>query len=261
VNLSLTGKSALVSGSTAGIGFAVATQLAEQGALVYINGRTEERVHRAIEAIREINPAAELAPAPSDLGTREGAEQLFSLVPSVDVLVNNVGGVNAFKPFVDLTDSEWLQAYELNVMSGIRLTRRYLPAMRARNWGRVVFVSSESGVQIPTEFIQYGVAKAALIALARGIAETLPGTGITVNSVLPGPTLSEVIGNIAAASGKSAAEFEKDMIENHRPTSLLRRFTSTEEVANMIAYLCSPASSGTHGASLRVEGGVLKGAF
>jgi NAD(P)-dependent dehydrogenase (short-subunit alcohol dehydrogenase family) len=261
MNLDLTGKSALVSGSTAGIGLAVAQQLARQGALVYINGRTPQRVEQAIAIIKQAHPEAKLRAANADLATCEGAEHLCATVASLDVLVNNVGGVNARKPFSELTDREWLEAYDVNVMSGVRLTRHYLPAMRNQNWGRVVFVSSESGVQIPADFIQYGVAKAAVIALARGIAESLIGTGVTVNSVLPGPTLSEAAVKLVAASGKSRAEFEKEVIEIRRPTSLLRRFTSTEEIANMIAYLCSPASSGTHGAALRVEGGVVKSAF
>jgi NAD(P)-dependent dehydrogenase (short-subunit alcohol dehydrogenase family) len=261
MNLNLSGKTALVSGSTAGIGLAVASQLAAQGAMVYINGRSSQRVAQAIAGIRMSHPGAKLEAAVFDVTTAAGAQLLFDNVAAVDILVNNVGGVNARKPFDELQDADWREAFELNVLSGVRLTRRYLGAMRASNWGRIVFVSSESGIQIPPEFVQYGAAKAAVIALARGIAESLVGTGVTVNSVLPGPTLSEAAMNLAAASGLSSAGLEKEVIEKRRPTSLLRRFATTAEVANLIAYLCSPASSATHGASLRADGGVIKSAF
>jgi NAD(P)-dependent dehydrogenase (short-subunit alcohol dehydrogenase family) len=261
MNLDLNGKTALVSGSTAGIGFAIADELAGLGALVYINGRTEPRVRAAIAAIRANHPDAKLKSAAADLTTREGAEKVFTAVPSLDILVNNVGGVTAFKPFDQLTDDDWQRVYDVNVMSGVRLTRHYLPAMRSSNWGRIVFISSESGIQIPPEFIHYGMAKSAVIAIARGIAETLLASGVTVNSVLPGPTMTEVMAAAAARSGKTEAEFEKEMFEKRRPTSLIRRCTTTQEVASMVAYICSPAASGTHGASLRVEGGVVKSAF
>jgi NAD(P)-dependent dehydrogenase (short-subunit alcohol dehydrogenase family) len=261
MNLDLNGKTALVSGSTAGIGLAIADELAGLGALVYINGRTEPRVRAAIAAIRANHPDAKLKSAAADLTTRDGAEKVFTAVPLLDILVNNVGGVTAFKPFDQLTDEDWQRVYDVNVMSGVRLTRHYLPAMRSNNWGRIVFISSESGIQIPPEFIHYGMAKSAVIAIARGIAETLLASGVTVNSVLPGPTMTEVMAAAAARSGKTEAEFEKEMFEKRRPTSLIRRCTTTQEVASMVAYICSPAASGTHGASLRVEGGVVKSAF
>jgi len=261
MNLDLSGKTALVTGSTAGIGLAVARQLAAQRAAVWVSGRTQQRVDAAIASIRSELPQASVGGIAADVTTPQGRDQLFAGLPGVDVLVNNVGGVNAFKPFEALSDEDWLRAFELNVMTGMRITRHYLPAMRQRNWGRVVFVSSESGVQIPTEFVQYGVAKSAEIGLARGIAETLVGTGVTVNSVLPGPTLSESLTRAIANSGRSLAEFEREMFDKRRNTSLLRRFTSNDEVASMIAYVCSPAASGTHGASLRVEGGIVKSAF
>lgn len=261
MNLDLTNRTALVTGSTAGIGLAVVRELARMNATVCINGRTRERVEAAITAVRADHPAARLQGIAADVTTAEGVAELTGAVPRVDVLVNNLGGVNAFKPFEALTDQDWLRAFETNVLTGVRITRHYLPAMRAANWGRVVFISSESGYQIPPEFIQYGVAKAAEIALARGIAESLPASGVTVNTVLPGPTPSEALSRAIAASGKSAAEFERDMMSTRRPTSLIKRFTTLEEVAAMVAYVCSPAASGTHGAALRVEGGIVKSAF
>jgi NAD(P)-dependent dehydrogenase (short-subunit alcohol dehydrogenase family) len=261
MNLDLTGRVALVTGSTAGIGLAVVRELARMNATVWINGRTEERVASAMAAVSAEVPEARLRGAASDLTTPAGLVQLFASVGSVDVLVNNLGGVNAFKPFDSLTDQDWLQAFDTNVMTGVRITRQYLGGMRTRNWGRVVFISSESGYHIPVEFIQYGVAKAAEIALARGIAETLVASGVTVNTVLPGPTQSEALSRAITASGRSAADFERDMMTTRRQTSLIRRFTTLEEVASMVAYICSPAASGTHGAALRVEGGIIKSAF
>lgn len=261
MNTDLSGKVALVSGSTAGIGHAIAGALAAEGAVVWINGRTQARVDAAMRSLAEANPRAKLQPAPGDVSTTEGAQQVFSAVPRVDILVNNVGGVNAIKPFDELTEADWRQSFEMNVMSGVRLTQHYVAAMRKANWGRIVFISSESGLHIPMEFVQYGAMKAAVIATARGVAESLAGTGVTANSVLAGPTMSEVLSRVAAASGKPLEEFERDFISQRRPTSILKRFTTLEEVANMVVYLCSPASSGTQGAALRVEGGIVKSAF
>jgi len=261
VSKDLSGKTALVSGSTAGIGLAIARELGKRGALVWVNGRTEQRVQDAIAGIKQEVPNAKLRGVAADLTTQAGAELVFDVVKSVDVLVNNLGGVNAYKPFIEVSDAEWQHVYDLNVISGVRLSRHYLPSMCDKNWGRVVFIASDSGLQVPTEFIQYGVAKAAVIALARGIAETLVGSGVTVNSVLPGPTLSERIAKTIAASGKSEAEFEKEFFEKRRANSLLRRFITVDEVASMVGYVCSPAASATHGAALRVEGGIVKSAF
>jgi NAD(P)-dependent dehydrogenase (short-subunit alcohol dehydrogenase family) len=257
----LTGKTALVTGSTAGIGHAIALGLAAEGAVVWINGRTAQRVEAAMSAIHQVHPHARLQGVVGDVTTSEGARAVVSAVPRVDILVNNVGGVNAIKPFEQLTDAEWQQAFEMNVLSGVRLTRHYVAAMVKENWGRIVFISSESGVHIPPEFVQYGAMKAAVIATARGVAESIAGTGVTVNSVLAGPTMSEVLSKVAAASGKPQEQFEKDFITQRRSTSILGRFTRLEEVANMVVYLCSPASSGTQGAALRVEGGIVKSAF
>jgi NAD(P)-dependent dehydrogenase (short-subunit alcohol dehydrogenase family) len=261
MNLDLSNRVALVTGSTAGIGLAVAHELARMNATVWINGRTRERVAAAVAAVRAAIPAAQVHGVAADVTTSDGLAQVFGTITALDVLVNNVGGVNAFKPFESLTDQDWLSAFETNVMTGVRVTRNYLAGMRSRNWGRVVFISSESGYQIPPEFIQYGVAKSAEIALARGIAESLTASGVTVNTVLPGPTLSEALSRAVAASGKTTAEFEREMMTVRRPTSLIKRFTTLEEVASMVAYICSPASSGTHGAALRVEGGIIKNAF
>jgi NAD(P)-dependent dehydrogenase (short-subunit alcohol dehydrogenase family) len=262
MNLDLSGKTALVTASTAGIGFAIAQGLAGQGAEVWINGRTTARVDDAIAKIKEAVPGAKLKGVAADLATLEGARKVIAAVPAVDVLVNNLGGLGGImKPFAQLEDADWHTIFEVNVVSAVRMTQAYLPRMREANWGRIVYISSESGVQIPPEMVPYGVAKAGVIALARGVAETLVGTGVTVNSVLPGPTLSEVFDKMAERVGKSREEIAREWIEQRRATSLIWRFTSIEEVANMVVYVCSPAASGTHGASLRVEGGVIKSAF
>ena len=259
MDLDLSGKVALVTGSTAGIGLAIVTGLAEAGAHVWVNGRTSERVDSAIARIRSSLPGTIVSPAPGDLATAEGAENVKRMVPSVDILVNNLGAVNVRKSFVDLTDDEWREMFEINVMSGVRITRAYLPQMSER--GRIVFVSSESALQVPVEMIHYAVSKAANIVVARGVAETLVGSNVTVNSVIPGPTLAQGLTKRIAESGKSEAEYADEFFRTVRPTSLTQRFASTEEVANLVVYLCSPAASGTHGAALRVEGGILKNAF
>ncbi len=262
MNLDLSGKTALVTASTAGIGFAIAKGLAEQGALVWVNGRTQARVAAALDKIASAVPKAQLKGVAGDLATAEGARAVIAAVPSVDILVNNLGGLGGImKPFDKLEDADWHTIFEVNVVSAVRLTQVYLPKMRDKNWGRLVYISSESGVQIPPEMIPYGVAKAGVIALARGVAETLVGTGVTANSVLPGPTLSEVFDRMAERLGKPREEIAKEWIEKRRSTSLIWRFTSTDEVANMVVYVCSEAASGTHGANLRVEGGVIKSAF
>ena len=261
MDMDLTGKTALVTGSTAGIGHAAALGLARQGASVVVNGRTQERVDAAMAAIRAAVPGARLQGVAADGTTAEGAAKVFAAVPEIDVLVNNLGGVSTVKPFAELDDADWQRSWDRNVMSAMRFTRHYLPGMRARDWGRVVFVASESGVQIPVEFVDYGVAKAAVIALARGVAEGLTNCGVTANAVLPGPTLAEGFSRRLTESGQTEAAFAKSFFADRRPTSLLKRFTSVDEVASMIVYLCTPAASGTHGAALRVDGGVIKSAF
>nr|AUN37094.1 3-oxoacyl-[acyl-carrier protein] reductase [uncultured bacterium] len=261
MDLNLNDKKALVSGSTAGIGYAIASLLAQEGAEVVVNGRTEERVASAIKQISKEVPNAKLTGVAADLGTVAGAEALFAKVPEVDILVNNLG-IYQVKDFADTTDEDWQHILEVNVLSGIRLSRQYLGKMLANNWGRIIFISSESGVNIPVEMIHYGVTKTAQIALARGLAETTAGTGVTVNSVLPGPTRSEGIKGFvkgaAQAQGVDEAQIEKDFFKTLRPSSLIKRFATSEEVASLVAYIASPLSAATNGAALRVEGGLLR---
>jgi NAD(P)-dependent dehydrogenase (short-subunit alcohol dehydrogenase family) len=261
MDLGLSGKRALVTGSTAGIGFAAARALAAEGATVIVNGRTQPRVDQAVMQIKSEVPTAAISGIAMDLGTAAGCQALARQLPDVDVLVNNLG-IFEPKAFEAIEDAEWLRFFEVNVLSGVRLSRQYLPGMRRRNWGRVVFVSSESGLQIPAEMIHYGVTKTAQLAVARGLAETLAGTGVTVNSVLPGPTASEGVGEfvarLAQARGVDAASVEKEFFATARPSSVIRRFARTEEVAAMIAYVCSVPASATTGAALRVDGGVVR---
>jgi NAD(P)-dependent dehydrogenase (short-subunit alcohol dehydrogenase family) len=259
LDLHLQGKTAVVSGSTAGIGNAAAAALAELGARVVITGRTKQRVDDAVAKLR--SQGADASGVASDLATAKGAEELIRAVPDADILINNLG-IFAPQPFADISDHDWMRFFETNVVSGVRLTRAYLPGMLQRNWGRIVFVSSESGLQIPREMIHYGVTKTAQIALARGLAESVEGTGVTINSVLPGPTRSEGVGTfvkqLADSQGISESEMEKRFFETARPTSLIKRFLTSEEIANAIAYLCTPAASGTTGSALRVDGGVVR---
>jgi NAD(P)-dependent dehydrogenase (short-subunit alcohol dehydrogenase family) len=264
MDLHLRGKRAVVTGSTAGIGYATARVLAKEGASVVINGRTAERVSTAVALIRQEAPGADLTGVAADLSTAEGCGKLTREFPQADILVNNVG-IFEPKAFDQISDADWFRFFETNVMSGVRLSRHYLPGMKQRNWGRIVFVSSESGVQIPAEMIHYGVTKTAQIAAARGIAETTTGTGVTVNSVLPGPTRSEGVGafmtQLAQERGLESSQMEREFFASARPTSLLQRFIDPEEVANLIAYVCGAAASATNGAALRVDGGVVRAAF
>ncbi len=261
MDLHLDGRTALVSGSTGGIGFAVAGGLAQMGATVIVNGRSAERVAAAIERLRSEHGGARFEAAAFDLSSARGVDALVAAFPSVDVLVNNLG-IFEPKPFEEIADADWLRFFETNVMSGVRLSRAYLAAMRAQNWGRIVFVSSESALNVPVEMVHYGMTKTAQLAIARGIAESVAGTGITVNSVLPGPTLSEGVGafvtRMAEARRTEPAIVESEFFRTARPTSLIKRFATVEEAANMILYVCSPAASATTGASLRVDGGVVK---
>ena len=261
MDFELRGKRALVSGSTAGIGFAIARALAAEGASVIVNGRTEERTAQAVAAIREGLPDADLQGVAADLGTAQGCAKIVQAVPEVDVLVNNVGIFEA-KKFGDITDAEWLHFFEVNVLSGVRLSRAYLPSMLARNWGRILFISSESALQIPVEMIQYGTTKTAQLAVARGLAEMTIGTAVTVNCILPGPTKSEGVGDFVAGlakqQGKSAEDVERDFFKSARPSSLLQRFETTDEIAALTAFIASPRASGVNGAALRVDGGVVR---
>jgi NAD(P)-dependent dehydrogenase (short-subunit alcohol dehydrogenase family) len=259
MDLQLAGKKVLVTGSTAGIGFATALGFAAEDASVVINGRTQERVDRAIAEIRKLHPKADLSGVASDVSNAAGCAKLLQAVPQVDVLVNNMG-IFEPKPFEQIPDADWLRLFEANVMSGVRLSRHYLSGMREKNWGRIVFVSSESAVQIPAEMIHYGMTKTAQVAVARGIAESVAGTGITVNSVLAGPTRSEGVETFIAQMGGSgdSAAFEEEFFKSVRPTSLLKRFETTDEIAHMIVYLSSPQASATTGAAVRVDGGVVR---
>ncbi|MBV8306215.1 MAG: SDR family oxidoreductase [Gammaproteobacteria bacterium] len=261
MDLGLDGKRALVTGSTAGIGLATAEALAREGAHVIINGRTQRRVEAALARLRDSAGAVPLEGMAADVSGAEGCDKLIAAYPDLDILVNNMG-IFEPKPFEEIADSDWLRFFETNVLSGVRLARHYVRGMRARNWGRIVFVSSESGLQIPVEMIHYGVTKTAQIAVARGLAESLAGTNVTVNSVLPGPTASEgvagFVAQLAAASGKTPAEVEKDFFRQARPTSLLKRFEEPAEIAAFIAYVCSPRASAITGAALRADGGVVR---
>jgi len=263
MDLELKGKRALVTGSTAGIGYAIAASLAKEGARVIVNGRTQEGVDEAVRKIKaEIGGDA--VGFAGDLGRAPAAEALVRLQPEADILVNNLG-IFEPKPFEEIPDADWLRFFEVNVVSGARLARLYLPGMRRANWGRIIFISSESGLQIPAEMIHYGVTKTAQIALARGLAEAVASTGITVNSVLPGPTRSRGVGDfveaLAKGAGKSVDEVETEFFEKVRPTSLIKRFATPEEVAALVTYVASPLASATTGAALRVDGGVVKSAF
>jgi len=261
MNYHLENKLCLVTGSTAGIGLAIATALAAEGAEVIVNGRTDDRVAEAIATIKEKHSKARLKAFGGDLSTVDDVAEVYERFPEIDVLVNNLG-VYEPKPFEKITDADWKAIIETNFFSGVRLSRAYLPIMLNHNWGRIIFISSESAVQIPKEMIHYGVTKTMQIALARGLAETTIGTGVTVNSVLPGPTRSEgvegFVKNMAKEQGKSAAQVEKDFFKNVRPSSLIQRFATNEEVANLVAYVASPLSSATNGSALRVDGGVVK---
>jgi len=259
--IDLTGRRAVVTGSTAGIGRATAEGLARAGASVVVNGSRAQRVATAVDEMREMFPDNEINGVVADLATPEGAVTLFEQAAHADILVNNVGSA-WLQPFVDTSDDEWLKIFQLNVLSGIRTTRHYLPSMVERGWGRVIFVSSESAVNIPPDMIHYGTTKTAQLAVSRGVAETVAGTGVTVNAVLPGPTRSELlVDSIAAqakADGTSPAEAELAMLKNTRPTSLINRLATTDEVANLIVYLSSEQASATTGAALRVDGGIVR---
>ena len=260
MKIDLSGKTALVTGSTAGIGNAIAKGLAATGASVVVNGRNQAKVDAAVDAIAKAVPGAKVRGIAADVSAAAGCKALLAALPEVDILINNAG---IFEPknFFEIPDEDWSRFFEVNVMSGVRLSRAYMQGMLKRNWGRIVFISSESALNIPKEMIHYGVTKTAQIALARGLAELTRGTAVTVNSVLPGPTLSEgvetFVKDLAKQNGQSEAEAAANFVKEHRPTSLLQRFAHVDEIANMVVYIASKEASATNGAALRAEGGIV----
>ena len=261
MRIDLSGKTALVTGSTAGIGNAIAKGLAATGADVVINGRSEAKVNAAAAAIVKDIPGAKVRGVAADVSTAEGCKAFLAALPEVDILINNAG---IFEPkgFLDIPDEDWSRFFDVNVMSGVRLSRAYMPGMLTRNWGRIVFISSESALNIPKEMIHYGMTKTAQLAVSRGLAEMTRGTAVTVNSVLPGPTMSEgveiFVRDLAKQNGQSVEEAASSFVRQHRPTSLLQRFARVEEIANMVVYVSSKEASVTNGAALRAEGGIIQ---
>jgi NAD(P)-dependent dehydrogenase (short-subunit alcohol dehydrogenase family) len=261
MKIDLTGKTALVTGSTSGIGHAIAKGLASAGTTVVINGRTQAKVDAAVAAITKVVPSAKVHGVAADVSTAAGCNALVAALPEVDILINNAG---IFEPkgLFDIPDEDWIRFVEVNVMSGVRLSRAYMPGMLKRNWGRIIFISSESALNIPKEMIHYGVTKTAQLALSRGLAEMTRGTAVTVNSVLPGPTMSEgvetFVKDLARQHGQSVEEAASQFVKQFRPTSLLQRFASVDEIANMVVYISSKEASATNGAALRAEGGIVQ---
>jgi NAD(P)-dependent dehydrogenase (short-subunit alcohol dehydrogenase family) len=262
MNLELNNKTALISGSTKGIGFAIASQLAAEGAQVMVNGRTEEAVASALQQIRQSLPEPQLDGFAGDLSTVKATEALLKRLPSVDILVNNLG-IFEPKPFDEIPDEDWRRFFEVNVLSGVRLSRAYVSGMKQRNWGRIIFISSESAIQIPVEMIHYGTTKSAQLAVSRGLAEYCAGTGVTVNAILAGPTRSagveEFVGRLSG--GQPFEIFEKQFFKSVRPSSLIKRFATPEEVASLVTFVCSPLARAITGAALRVDGGVVRSCF
>ena len=260
MNIDLSGKTALVTGSTQGIGFATARGLARSGAHVIVNGRGEASVVKALESLRAAVPAASFTGVAADLSTDEGYAALRAEVPTVDVLVNNVG-VFEITDFFEIDDAAWRRFFDTNVLSGARLARALVPAMVDRGWGRVIFIASESALDVPPDAIHYGMTKAAVLAVSRGLAKRLAGTNVTVNAVLPGPTLTGAKERVLAAgmqaNGQSLEQAAAQFVRQHRPSSILRRPSTVDEVANMVVYAASPQASATTGAALRVDGGVI----
>jgi NAD(P)-dependent dehydrogenase (short-subunit alcohol dehydrogenase family) len=262
MDLKLLDKTALVSGSTKGIGFAIVRQLAAEGARVIVNGRTDKAVAAATAQIRHVLPEAKVEGFAGDLATAEATEVLLRQFPAVDILVNNLG-IFEPKPFDEIPDEDWRRFFEVNVLSGVRLSRAYVAGMKQRNWGRIVFISSESAIQIPAEMIHYGTTKTAQLAVARGLAEFCAGTGVTVNAILPGPTRSAGVEEFVdkLSGGKPFADFEKQFFASVRPSSLIKRFETPEEIASLVTFVCSPVASAISGAALRVDGGVVRACF
>lgn len=261
MKIDLSGTTAVVTGSTGGIGFAIAKGLAGAGANVVVNGRTQAKADAAAAAIVKAVPGSKVRGVAADVSTAAGCAALVKAVPDADILVNNAG-IFEPKEFFEIPDEDWTRFFEVNVMSGVRLSRAYMPGMLKRNWGRIVFISSESAINIPKEMIHYGTTKTAQLAISRGLAELTKGTAVTVNSVLPGPTMSEgvetFVKDLAKQNGQSEEEAAAQFVKQHRPTSLIQRFASVDEIANMVVYVCSREASATNGAALRAEGGIVQ---
>ena len=261
MDLQLKGKVAFVSGSTKGIGFAIATQLLQEGAVVVINGRIKEVVDAAVQKLKALVPNAEVSGLEADFAKAGEVNKLLAQLPEIDILINNAG-IFEPKEFVDITDEEWLRYFEVNVLSGIRLSRYLFPKMLTKNWGRIIFITSESAVNIPEEMIHYGTTKTAIHAVSRGLSELTKGSDVTVNTVMPGPTSSEgvvdFVKQLASEKGISVEQAEEEFFKTMRPTSLIQRFSDVTEIANMVTYISSPLASSTNGSSLRVDGGVIK---
>ncbi|AYN69287.1 SDR family oxidoreductase [Euzebyella marina] len=261
MDFQLKNKKALITGSTKGIGKAIAETLLKEGAEVIINGRSKASVENAVKELENKVTDAQITGVACDFSKSEEIEHLIKEVGEVDILINNVG-IFEPKEFLDITDDDWHRFYEVNVMSGVRMSRAFMPQMLKNDWGRIIFISSESGINIPVEMVHYGMTKTAQLAISRGMAETTKGTGVTVNAVLPGPTLSEGVKEFAGiGEEQSKEEVEKEFFKTERPSSLIQRFASPQEVANMVAYIASPLSSATNGAAIKVDGGVVKTAF
>lgn len=260
MDLQLKGKTAFISGSTQGIGFAAAKLLLQEGASVIINGRTDARVQEAVEKLKSLVPNTPVSGIAADFSKLDDVQRLMEKLPSVDILINNAG-IFEPKAFEDIPDEDWYRFFEVNVMSGVRLSRHFFQKMLDKNWGRIIFISSESSILIPSEMIHYGMTKTAQLAVSRGLAERTKNTGVTVNTIMPGPTKSEgvleFLRKLATEQGVTHEEAEKNFFKNMRPTSLIQRFADVSEIASMIAYIASPLSSATNGAALRVEGGLL----
>ena len=261
MDLQLTDKTAFISGSTAGIGYAIAKTLLAEGATVIINGRTQAKVDEAVAELEKENPTVKVSGIAADFGKPVEVQTLIDELPQIDILVNNVG-IFEPKAFVDIPDEDWFRFFDVNVMSGVRLARGLFPGMIERNWGHIIFISSESALFIPEEMIHYGMTKTAQLAISRGLAELTKGTGVTVNSVLPGPTMSRGVGDfidqLAQEKNATAEDVEKDFFKDARPTSLLQRFADVQEVANTVAYIASPLSSATNGSAIHAEGGIIR---
>jgi NAD(P)-dependent dehydrogenase (short-subunit alcohol dehydrogenase family) len=260
MKIDLSGKTALVTGSTAGIGYAIAKGLAAAGTEIVLNGRGKARVDAAVTSLTKAVAGGKIRGIAADISTATGCKELLAALPEVDILINNAG-IFEPKSFFDIPDEDWSRFFEVNVMSGVRLSRAYMPGMLKLNWGRIVFISSESALNIPREMIHYGTTKTAQLAVSRGLAKLTRGTGVTVNSVLPGPTMSEgvetFVKDLAKQNGQSEAEAASQFVKQHRPSSLLQRFASVDEIANMVVYVGSKEASATNGAALRVEGGIV----